>query len=255
MPSAPEEEDSSDDDDDMPPLIPADNWAAHLGAGDQVTQVPERAVCELTGAMMCDPVVTPDGHLFERAAIEDWMTVSTSNPRTGAPLSMEECQPAKEIADYIQGYQMQMMAACEIAPEAFEQPRTQAPPPVTSSASGKFLADLPEIPQGGRGHSQPSHKKERGEKGKVRIESRNVVNCPEEMQCAIDGKVCTNPVRSPYGHIFERRTLERWFCNCGSVCPVTSKPLRLEECHADHEMKKKIYKWLKFQEESGKAYF
>merc|ERR1719316_756907 len=125
---APEEQDSSDDDDDMPPLIPADNWEPCLGAADEVTQVPSKAVCELTGAMMCDPVMTPDGHLFERAAIEDWMTVSASNPRTGQPLTMEQCQPAQQMQEYIQAYQMQMMAACQISPESFEQPREAVAP-------------------------------------------------------------------------------------------------------------------------------
>ena len=56
------------------------------------------------------------------------------------------------------------------------------------------------------------------------------------MRCAIDGKVMVNPVRPPvlisgathgtlgtwqvlsrYGHHFERKTLEKWFGNCGSV--------------------------------------
>jgi hypothetical protein len=246
---APEEQDSSDDDDDMPPLVPADNWEPHLGTADQVTQVPSKAVCELTGAMMCDPVITPDGHLFERAAIEDWMTVSASNPRTGAPLSMEECQSAKQIQDYIQSYQMQMMALCEIAPEAFEQPREQAAPAAQPGIQkqSSLLGDLPNLGQDGQ-QAAPSAKKE---KNKIKITSRTVVECPEDMRCAIDGKVCINPVRSPYGHLFEKKTLERWFANCGSVCPVSNRPLRLEDCQPDSEMKKRIVRFLKNQDSTG----
>jgi len=246
---APEEQDSSDDDDDMPPLVPADNWEPHLGTADQVTQVPSKAVCELTGAMMCDPVITPDGHLFERAAIEDWMTVSASNPRTGAPLSMEECQSAKQIQDYIQSYQMQMMALCEIAPEAFEQPREQAAPAAQPGIQkqSSLLGDLPNLGQDGQ-QAAPSAKKE---KNKIKITSRTVVECPEDMRCAIDGKVCINPVRSPYGHLFEKKTLERWFANCGSVCPVSNRPLRIEDCQPDSEMKKRIVRFLKNQDSTG----
>jgi len=242
-----DEPDSSDDDDDMPPLIPADNWAPHLGQMDQVSNIPSKAMCELSGAMMCDPVMTPDGHLFERAAIEDWMTVSASNPRTGAPLSMEQCTPASQIQEYIQGYQMQMMAACQISPEAFEQPReeVQAAAAAVPSSGGKFLSDLPSLNTGAPAPTSPSNKKD---KGKIRITSRSVVDCPEEMRCAIDGKVCINPVRSPYGHLFEKKTLERWMANCGSVCPATSKPLRIEECQPDAEMKKRIVKFLKNQD-------
>ena len=32
--------------------------------------MPQKAVCQLSGALMHDPVSTPDGYLFERAAIE-----------------------------------------------------------------------------------------------------------------------------------------------------------------------------------------
>lgn len=241
----PEEEDDSDDDDDLPPLIPADNWEPHLGAADQVTGLPSKTLCELTGAMMCDPVVTPDGHLFERAALEDWMNVSASNPRTGAPLSIEQCAPAQQIQEHIQAYQMQMISACEIAPEAFEQPaavQAEAPlaqAPAPAPAGGKFLADLPSL------ETKPPSPTNKKEKNKIRITSRSVVECPEDMRCQIDGKVCINPVRSPYGHLFEKKTLERWMANCGSVCPVSSKPLRMEECQPDAEMKKRIVKFLK----------
>jgi len=72
-----------------------------------------------------------------------------------------------------------------------------------------------------------------------------VVDCPDEMRCGIDGKVMINPVLSCYGHRFEKKTLERWMMNCGSVCPVTQQPLRFEDCQADAEMKKKIVKFLK----------
>merc|ERR1719424_2064386 len=229
---APEDSgDSSDDDDDMPPLMPADNWEPCLGAADQVTQVPSRAVCEMTGAMMCDPVMTPDGHVFERVALEDWMTVSASNPKTGQALSMEEITPALQIQEYIQAFQMQMISSCQIAPEAFEQPAQLEP---QAAAPSRFLGDLPCLTPAAAPVPAPVKK----EKAKIKITSRSVVDCPEDMRCAIDGKVCINPVRSCYGHLFEKKTLDKWFANVGSVCPVTSKPLRVEECQQDAEMKK-----------------
>eukprot|EP00435_Cladocopium_sp_Y103_P043191 s1426_g12.t1 len=101
-----------------------------------------------------------------------------------------------------------------------------------------LLGDLPSL-------VKQDSKSEKKEKHKIRIESRSVVDCPEDMRCAIDGKVMVNPVQSPYGHFFERKTLEKWFANCGSVCPITQKSLRLEECQADPEMKKRIVKFLK----------
>mmetsp|Transcript_8672 Transcript_8672/g.16203 ORF Transcript_8672/g.16203 Transcript_8672/m.16203 type:complete len:762 (+) Transcript_8672:109-2394(+) len=265
--AAEEDDDSSDPDDDMPPLIAADGWEASLGAVDQVSGVPTRAICELSGTLMSDPMMTPDGHVFDRVSLEDWMTTSATNPRTGAPLAMADCVPAAQIAEYIQGYQLQMMSVGQLAPEAVDQPTptevameaaiaaadpSQAMPAAPPAAAApvatgpSLLGDLPSLGSGASATGERTAKKERN---KIKITSRSVVECPEEMRCAIDGKVCINPVRSPYGHLFEQKTLQRWMSNCGSVCPVTQRPLRMDECAPDSDMKKRIVKFLKNQQE------
>lgn len=237
------ESDEDSDDEDMPPLIPADGWEGSLGVCDEAG-VPSSAKCQLTGTLMHDPVATPDGYVFERAALEDWTTQYPSNPLTGTPLQMADCREAAELQTAIQGYQMQMMSAAQIAPEAFDdnqQPQapTQAPSaPVQTGPS--LLGDLPSL-------QQEKEEKKKKEKTKIRIESRSVVDCPDDMRCAVDGKVMVNPLRSPFGHSFEKKTLEKWIANCGSVCPISGKPLRLEECEPDQEMKKRIVKFLKNQ--------
>lgn len=241
-----EDDDDDDSDDDMPPLIPANEWESYLGISDE-TGVPVKALCQLSGSMMHDPVTTPDGYLFERAALEDWMTQHGSHPMTGAFLDLALCQEATEIKNYIQGYQLQMLSACQIAPEAFDEPpppecEAPAPPmpcPAPVMAGPSLLGDLPAL--------QKEEAPKKKEKAKIHIESRSVVDCPNEMRCAIDGKVMINPIRSPYGHLFEKKTLEKWMGNCGSVCPITAKPLRMEECTPDAEMKKVIVKFLKGQ--------
>merc|ERR1719343_1130944 len=98
---ADEEGESEDDEDDMPPLLPADNWEASLGQTDE-TGVPSMAKCQLSGGLMHDPVRTPDGYLFERAVLEDWMLQHPSNPLTGQPLTMLEVASATEVANFIQ---------------------------------------------------------------------------------------------------------------------------------------------------------
>lgn len=253
------DEDDSDDDDDMPPLIPADNWESHLGAADEAG-IPSLALCQLSGALMLDPMMTPEGHLFERAALEDWFSHHGTNPLTGLPLSMESCTEAIELQNMIQGYQLQVLSVVEIAQEALSafaaaMPQEAAaaalatPPAVASlpgpaalPQAGSLLGDLPPL------SPAEQTKQDKKEKSKIRIESRSVVDCPEDMRCAIDGKVMVNPVRSPYGHCFEKKTLERWIANCGSVCPISQKPLRMEECLPDAEMKKRVVKFLKGQQ-------
>ena len=65
---------------------------------------------------MHDPVSTPDGYLFERAALEDlgckiavglhflrfedWTSQHGSNPLTGAPLVRTPCSPGCELASF-----------------------------------------------------------------------------------------------------------------------------------------------------------
>mmetsp|Transcript_9097 Transcript_9097/g.20602 ORF Transcript_9097/g.20602 Transcript_9097/m.20602 type:complete len:598 (-) Transcript_9097:85-1878(-) len=238
-----EEEDDSDDD-DMPPLIPADGlgWDGCLGPSDEAG-IPSAAKCQLSGQLMHDPVATPEGHVFERAALEDWTTTYGTNPISGAPLSVADCQEAKHIHDLIQGYQLQTISACHIAADAFDDapPPPEIAPPVPTApvqTGPSLLGDLPALEQ---------EKKAKKEKNKIRIESRSVVDCPDDMRCSIDGKVMINPVRSPYGHYFEKKTLEKWVMNCGSCCPVTQKPLRMEDVAPDAEMKKRIAKFLKGQ--------
>lgn len=260
-----EEHEENSEDEDMPPLIPAENWEGALGQTDE-SFVPSLAKCQLTGALMHDPVRTPEGYVFERAALEDWCQHYGSNPLTGAPLDLEQCVSATDVASFIQGYQMQMFSCSAIAPEAFDAPPqplveaplaaalpqplpapaptmpAAAPMPQEEKVQKSLLGDLP-----GLGSSSTIEPPKGKKKGTIKIESRSVIDCPEDMRCALDGKVLTNPVRSPYGHVFEKKTLERWFNNCGSVCPLTSKPLRLEECQPDPDMKKRIVKFLKGQ--------
>eukprot|EP00927_Polykrikos_kofoidii_P069606 TRINITY_DN6514_c0_g1_i1.p1 TRINITY_DN6514_c0_g1~~TRINITY_DN6514_c0_g1_i1.p1 ORF type:complete len:761 (-),score=125.78 TRINITY_DN6514_c0_g1_i1:412-2694(-) len=252
-----EDEYEESEDEDMPVPMSSPGWESALGTADE-SGVPQNALCQLSGVMMHDPVETPEGHRFDRAALEDWMTVSATNPLTGQPLSIESCSTATELQSYIQGYQMQMFAAAHIDPGFFDQPaapEVEEPAPIPSSSiavpehappsepvkSGpSLLGDLPALEK-----ERKDAKEKKKEKGKIRIESRSVVDCPEDMRCEIDGKVCTNPIRSPHGHLFEKKTLERWVKNCGSVCPITSKTLRLEDCVADAEMKRRIVKFLK----------
>ncbi|CAJ1375049.1 unnamed protein product [Effrenium voratum] len=124
-PEADDEGDEESDDDDMPPLVPADGWESHLGAADEAG-VPQKAVCQLSGALMHDPVSTPDGYLFERAAIEDWTSQHGSNPLTGAPLNMDDVTERQDIASLVQGYQMQMLSVSQVAPENVDGPGEKA---------------------------------------------------------------------------------------------------------------------------------
>ena len=42
---------------------------------------------------MVDPVVTADGHTYERVAIEQWLQMHDMSPMTGEPLSSKSLSP------------------------------------------------------------------------------------------------------------------------------------------------------------------
>lgn len=50
----------------------------------------------------------------------------------------------------------------------------------------------------------------------------------------------SDPVRSPYGHVFERATIELWLRTRGQVCPLTHEPLTLQDLRPDAELRSRI---------------
>eukprot|EP00775_Hariotina_reticulata_P009518 gene9518-9683_t len=47
----------------------------------------------LAEVIMCDPVMAPDGHTYEREAIEDWLVVHRCSPVSGLPMAAAELVP------------------------------------------------------------------------------------------------------------------------------------------------------------------
>ena len=53
----------------------------------------EAHICPISHEPMHDPVVTADGHTYEREAITVWLQTSTLSPLTGLPLRHRELVP------------------------------------------------------------------------------------------------------------------------------------------------------------------
>jgi hypothetical protein len=51
------------------------------------------------------------------------------------------------------------------------------------------------------------------------------------------------PVRSPYGNVFERSTIELWLAEQGHICPLTGKHLALDDLREDDGLRKDIMRW------------
>ncbi|CCW59599.1 unnamed protein product [Phytomonas sp. EM1] len=60
------------------------------------------------------------------------------------------------------------------------------------------------------------------------------------LRCVLTGELMKNPVRSPYGHSFDKAAILSWFDQNGSVCPITGKPLVASQLVPDTVMGAKI---------------
>ncbi|GMF13943.1 unnamed protein product [Phytophthora lilii] len=83
-------------------------------------------------------------------------------------------------------------------------------------------------------HRDPSKKK------KKKAGSRDI---PPEFKCAVSLKLLKDPMRSPYGQVFERQVIEAWFRDFGNRCPLTGEPLTLQQLVSDEKLREDIREW------------
>lgn len=128
---------------------------------------------------------------------------------------------------------------------------TSAPlegPPAESEPHRLSLLGMPALPnqQAAETNGSPKGRRKklaRSDFGKIR--GVDPATAPQELRCAIDGKILGTPLRSPYGHLFEKETLENWVKMCGSMCPVTGQPLRIDDCSEDKVTAQQVLAWAK----------
>ena len=72
---------------------------------------PVEIICPISHDVMLDPVVASDGHTYERAQIEMWLTDHTTSPMTGAAL--EHTTLTVNIA--VRGMVQDFLDACRAA--------------------------------------------------------------------------------------------------------------------------------------------
>jgi len=70
---------------------------------------------------------------------------------------------------------------------------------------------------------------------------------PPELCCALDGRLLTNPVRAPSGHVYEQLVLVWTLASNGGRCPATGQPLCLSDCSRDAELQARAVQWSREQ--------
>ena len=71
---------------------------------DDFGDAPEFLVCPITQEVMDDPVITSDGHTFERSAIEAWLSNNSTNPMTGGEIPSKALTPNFALRDACAAY-------------------------------------------------------------------------------------------------------------------------------------------------------
>ena len=114
--------------------------------------------CPITMELMRSPVTVADGHSFERCALESWMRINTTNPMTGAPVSLKVYENIF-LKSAIRDWQETATARTRILGQGGQQPlqplqplpaaRQAHPEPVltttTTTTTTPATSDLPSI--------------------------------------------------------------------------------------------------------------
>ena len=64
----------------------------------------ESFVCRITGEVMKDPVIDPEGNSYERSAIISWLQRSATSPVTRTPLSPSDLVPNRALREAIESH-------------------------------------------------------------------------------------------------------------------------------------------------------
>lgn len=87
-----------------PILAESYNEKKKILKAEQEEEVPDQYECPISHALMTDPVITSDGHTYERTYIEKWLKKSMKSPTTNVLLKNKELIPnigiKKEINKY-----------------------------------------------------------------------------------------------------------------------------------------------------------
>ncbi|CAJ1437665.1 unnamed protein product [Effrenium voratum] len=77
------------------------------GLRDIVQNAPKDLRCAIDQKLLCDPVVSPGGVVFERTNLARWLQKNGTCPVTGNPLSLDDCirspELRRKVTDWVRG--------------------------------------------------------------------------------------------------------------------------------------------------------
>ncbi|CAM9328183.1 unnamed protein product [Chrysoparadoxa australica] len=109
---------------------------------------------------------------------------------------------------------------------------------------GGLLGDLPSLKSGKAGVSNKEAKSgSLGLGSHLHSRNRAEKDVPQEIVCQLSKRVMKHPVKSPYGHRYERALIKEWLEKQGSIDPMTGQPLVMSELRDDEEAAAMCREW------------
>jgi ankyrin repeat protein len=146
-------------------------------------------------------------------------------------------------------------AAAVVKEVAAPKSSTKSPPPKQAPSStpqskaspnlhsGAMLGDLPALsPALDKSCNKTEKPSVSTQKNKNSSKKADVIpeGFPKHLLCAICERPLQDPVRSPYGGVFERKAIHTWIDRNGSVCPLTGQPLVKTELQNAPDIKAEV---------------
>ena len=119
--------------------------------------------------------------------------------------------------------------------------------------SGPRLGDLPaltpirqlqDIPKVSRKADDKTKKKKKKNRDDV------PKDIPENYLCQLSQRPMSEPVKSIYGHFYEKSTILNWLSSQGRICPLTGAPLSESDLNPDDKLGDEIRMWI-FERSKG----
>ena len=126
-------------------------------------------------------------------------------------------------------------------------------PPGATDTAGRGLDGALKLGEPERGiltnqelgpRKSPSKRAEGKEKKKKKKRGPEVPeDMPTKFICQLSQHPMQQPVKSPYGHHFEKAVIERWMEQQGRICPITGAPLAETDLKACDDLQQEIVMW------------
>jgi hypothetical protein len=104
--------------------------------------------------------------------------------------------------------------------------------------AGKFGSGV------GGGNRKMAPKKAEGKQPKPKRQQPEVPkDMPPKYICQLSQQPMQQPVKSPYGHLFEKAIVMHWIEQQGRICPLTGAPLAEDDLQPQDDLQQEIVMW------------